>query len=540
MNKRAFEYYNNEYDFYLMSVKINPLNLPYVPKDILTQEICDEALKTDFSIIKDIPKRLLNNELVRELLINDPNLIKYVPVGYIDRNLLEELIDMNPFIIRLVTTTFLDELSNEKIVSAISNVIISDNFKYDGIWDYIFNKIDKKCLDRIIDKIIDVNPIKVMDLPLKYVSAKSARKIVEKDPYLITHIPDKYINQEMCESIVLKYPQLISYIPKKFINENICMIIVRKNVSLITSIPKEYISKDLCMMALGINPLIIDKIPNEYIDNNIYNRIKMLLPLDKVVNLFNVTDKDALKLEISKDIWRLLESYGSIEQLAKNNGISADKISNLIEKIKNVDGELYDVIKNKLASNQTLWVLNVVKDGNLLIKIIESLGDIENIFLSREQKVKFAYLYNKNCTNSLEDIYTFTNKYPDKVDNIKLLKNFFKHVLKYNYLNEDNILIPEKKTILYNNKWLNKFDKNDYFKFRDGMPTANNKYLEHEITVDDVDNILDILKKNNIPLNDMIVKEAIRKYYDNNLEEYIDILQGYDSEINYNNNIKKM
>ena len=540
MDNKTFDYYNNEYDFYLMSIRVNPLNLPYVPKDILSQEMCDEALKIDFSIIKDIPKRLLNNELVRELLINDPSLIKYVPLGYIDRNLLEELIDMNPFIIRLVTTTFLDELSNEKIVSAISNVIISDNFKYDGIWDYIFNKIDKKCLDRIIDKIIDVNPIKVMDLPLKYVSAKSARKIVEKDPYLITHIPDKYINQEMCESIVLKYPQLISYIPKKFINENICMIIVRKNVSLITSIPKEYISKDLCMLALGINPLIIDKIPKEYIDNDIYNRIKILLPLDKVITLFNDTDKEALKLEISKDIWRLLESYGSIDELAKNNGISASKISSLIEEIKAVDGELYNVIKNKLASNQTLWVLNVVKDGNLLIKIIESLGDIENIFLSREQKIKFAYLYNKNCKNSLEDIYTFTNKYPNKVDNIKLLKNFFKHVLKYNYLNEDNTLIPEKKTILYNNKWLNSFDKADYFKFKDGIPTAKNKYLEHEITVDDIDNILDILKKNCIPLNDMIVKEAIRKYYDNNLEEYIDTLQGYDNEINYNDKIKKM
>ena len=47
-------------------------------------------------------------------------------------------------------------------------------------------------------------------------------------------------------------------------------------------------------------------------------------------------------------------------------------------------------------------------------------------------------------------------------------------------------------------------------------------------------------KKDSNNLNDMIVKEAIREYYDNNLEEYIDTLQGYDNEINYNNNIKKM
>jgi hypothetical protein len=66
------------------------------------------------------------------------------------------------------------------------------------------------------------------------------------------------------------------------------------------------------------------------------------------------------------------------------------------------------------------------------------------------------------------------------------------------------------------------------------------KTLIDTTDIDDIDNILDILKKNCIPLNDMIVKEAIRKYYDNNLEEYIDTLQGYDNEINYNDKIKKM
>lgn len=538
MNKNAFNYYNSEYDFYLMSVKVNPLNLSYVPKDILSQEMCDEALKIDFSIIKHIPKRLLNASLVKELLLNDPNLLKYVPVGYISRNLLEEVVDANPNVIRLITTNFLDELSNEKIVDAISRVIVSDSFKYDAVWEYIFNKVGKKCLERIIDKIIEVNPIKVMDLPSKYITAKSARRIVEKDPYLISLLPAKYINQEMCNGIILKYPQLLSYIPKKFVNEDMCMMIVRKNVSLIGSIPSEYMSKDLCLMALETNPLIIDKIPKEYIDKDMYNRIKVVLPFDKIVDLFNDTPKDTVKLEIAKDVWELLETYGSIKAVAKNNNLSADKISALIEGIKSVDNELYEIIKNKLASNQTLWVLNVVRDGNTLIKIIESLGDIESIFLSREQKIKFAYLYNKKCTNKLEDIYTFTNKYPEKVDDIKVLKNFFKRVLKYNYLNEEDTLIPEKKTILYNNKWLSKFDKNDYFKFDNGIPTAKNKYLEHEITVDVVDNVINSLKNNNICLNDMIVKEAIREYYNGKLEQFINKLQSYDSEL-ISNKIKR-
>ena len=539
MNRNTFNYYNSEYDFYLMSVKVNPLNLVYVPKDILSQEICDEALKIDFSVIKDIPKRLLNDDLVRELLIDDPNLIKYVPVGYINRNLLEEVVDINPNVIRLITNTFLDELSNEKIADAISRVVLSGNFNYDGVWDYIFNRIDKKCLERTIDRIIDVDPVKVMTLPFKYIFAKSARKIVDKDPYLISYIPAKYIDQKMCDEIVLKHPQLLSYIPEKFVTEEMCMMIVRKNVSLIDTIPKEHMSKDLCMMALSINPLIIDKIPKEYIDKDVYNRIKVLLPFDKIVDLFNSTDKDTVKLEIAKDVWELLESYGSINEMAKNTNLTTNKIAGLIEKIEPLDSELYEVIKNKLSSNQTLWISNVVKDGNTLIKIIESLGAIESIFLSREQKIKFAYLYNRHCKNTLEDIYTFTNRCPNRVNDIKMLRNFFKRVLKYNYLNEENIQIPEKKTIRYNNKWLNKFDKNDYFKFKDGVPTVKNKYLEHEITPEVVNRVLDILGKNDIPLNDMIVKEAIREYFDDNLVHYINTLKAYDDELKLENNSKK-
>ena len=349
MNKRVFDYYNSEYDFYLMSIKVNPYNLLDIPEDVVTQEMCDTALKIDFGIIRDIPRDKLNMDLVRELLLDDPNLIKYVPMGYIDKKLLNELLDINPNIIRLIATTYISKLSIEKIVSAISKVITDGNFKYDGVWEYIFEKLDKGCIDKIVDRVSDVDPIKVMDLPIEYLSSKAAKRVVRKDPYLISHIPDKFINQEMCNEIVLKCPQLINSIPKQFINEELCMMAVRKNISLITTIPKEYMSKDLCMMALSINPLIISQIPSEYIDKDVYTRIKPLLSLDKIVDLFNNNDKDSVKLEIAKDIWGLLESYGSIEKVAKSSELSVDKISSLIEGIKPIDNDLYSAIKNRLS-----------------------------------------------------------------------------------------------------------------------------------------------------------------------------------------------
>ena len=110
-------------------------------------------------------------------------------------------------------------------------------------------------------------------------------------------------------------------------------------------------------------------------------------------------------------------------------------------------------------------------------------------------------------------------------------KTFFNKILKYNYLKEDNVTIPEKKAIMFNNRWLKPFDYNDYFKIKDGIPTAKNMYLEHTITTDLVNKTVDILKEYNIPLNDLIVKEALREYLNNNIENYIAILKSYEIDI---------
>ena len=334
------------------------------------------------------------------------------------------------------------------------------------------------------------------------------------------------------------YESYIKFIPFEYFKENereiiIEKILIRNPEAIIKFVPKKYLTKKIAEKIVKVEPSLINYLPKELITKEMleYINSKNLYKTEKVQKMIDI---QLSELTILKELTIMLSSGGSIEEISKKNNTSIGIIQEIIEKQKDINPELYQAIKNKLLSNQTIWILNMINDCNMLSSIIISLGKIDNAFLTREQKIKFAYLYYNNCHNSLEEIYNFANKYPDKIEDTNTINEFFRKVLKYNYLKSENTLIPEKKTILFNNKWLKQFDKVDYFKIKDGIPTVKNQYLEHIIQVEDVDNIISILKSNNIPLNDMIVKEAIREYYNKKLSDFITNIKQYDTELNTN------
>ena len=119
----------------------------------------------------------------------------------------------------------------------------------------------------------------------------------------------------------------------------------------------------------------------------------------------------------------------------------------------------------------------------------------------------------------------YDNKYA------KILDKFFKIVLKYNYLTDDYTLIPEKKTILFNNSWLNKYDRDKFFGIKNNVPTILHKFGKNEtvLTLEIEQGIINILKENDIPLIDIIVKHAFREYFSGTLSEYITKTKEYDT-----------
>ena len=129
----------------------------------------------------------------------------------------------------------------------------------------------------------------------------------------------------------------------------------------------------------------------------------------------------------------------------------------------------------------------------------------------------------KEIDIELKEIYSFnrkvfmseTNSVINKEDSFRI-NNFFTKYLRYNYLLGDTDVvkdIPEVKTILFNNSWLKQYNRNNFFAIKDGIVTMEHRYGNNLLTLELEEEIVNILKVNNIPLNDYIVQSAFREYF---------------------------
>ena len=222
--------------------------------------------------------------------------------------------------------------------------------------------------------------------------------------------------------------------------------------------------------------------------------------------------------------------------------IDVSYVNIILEKIKLDDISSYTAIKNVLDMNQRSHFFNMINDVKILSIIIESLGKIDVKGLNIEQKLRFTYLCNKYLSYDLEDIYSFDySKYIN--EDMSIVTKFFNRVLKYNFIRNGNATIPEKKTIQFNNSWLRKYNRNKFFAIKNGNYTMEHRYGKNGdlLTLDIEEKIVNVLRTEGIPLNEIIVTNAFKEYFNDNLVLYIEKLKGYDSEFEVllNNNKDK-
>lgn len=517
LNKIPKEYISDELILKLISKYYHYLNdyIFIVLKDYLTEEIFNKLLSEKPYYIKYIPKILITDKIWQNISKNI-DAFTFIPDEYKTKDMCEK------------ASKFINKISyipKEYLTIEMCKNIIKNNIReVQYIPDNFLNE------DLIIELIKEIGHTVVDYIPSKYLSKEVYKEAFKKNPnyFYFKSIPKEYQSDELWFLVIKNKPAAMQYlekdIPEGLLTKEFLLPIISEVPTCIKYIPKKYITKDLLYAVIDLEPTYLKCIPKTYIDEDLKNHAKLATLKSSSDVITAISD--------------MLNHGGSLESLSKETKIPLARINNTIELLKDGDPDLYNEIKIKLANNQAVWVNIMIEDCNTLSKIISSLGNISN-FLTREQKIKFAYLFNKYSHNDLEKIYRFINKYPDKIDNAKIINAFYKKVLKYNYLGNDTTLINERKTIEYNNRWLKKFDKVDYFKIENGIPTIKNQYLEHIITIDIVENIINVLKENNVPLNDMIVKESIRAYYNNCLTDFIEMMQSYDNEIINNNNKKR-
>ncbi len=547
----------NNQDLWKKIVKINYTYLQSIPKEYISDDLILNIIYKNYCTLNDylfaFLEPFLNQLLCDAIAIASPYLIKYFPkqfrntetINYARKTLLE-----NKLLIPTIPEELLNELGEDFFIEISKKMDfinhVPKKFRTKEICTNIvlnnpeeLNKLNPQYFDiKLIETLIDMLGERIIDYLPKgyYLSPQIYEKIFEYDSVFLKrnifsffkNLPPEFRTIKMWQKMIHERPvtmhSLASQIPDGVLTEPFLTSVIEKNPNNIRYIPRKYLTKEFITKLIKLNHLYINFIPKNLVT----------IELEKLAKWESLKESTG----IVSSLIAMTTEGGSLEAIAKANNVSTLYVNNIVEAIKEANPNLYLEIKNKLSQNQTTWLIETKENCQKLGMIIESLGPIKGIFLSREQKTKFAYLYHKYINRPLESIYDYIIRSKDNFDNQQIIIFFFKKVLKYNRLNTD-ALVDEKKTIEYNNKWLKPFNKKDYFKIVDDKPTAENKYLEHTITIDDVDKIIKILKQENIPANDIIVKEAIRKYYDNTLSDYINELHSYDSIINLPKTIKK-
>ena len=285
-------------------------------------------------------------------------------------------------------------------------------------------------------------------------------------------------------------------------------------------------------------------VPNEYCDDGMidlaYNEITKLfnskikikndslllrLTLKKYPVILKVMGYDILYKTIVNSLLIMVQNGGTLEYISKKYGISNYRINTIINSLEHKDKEKYQLIKNKLKENAELWLQRMEYDCSNLCEIIDSLGKVDDSFLSIDKKITFSYLYYKKIYNPLESIYDFAKRYENTNWSNKIIK-FLDSVFKYDLLNNSIISQETFDSYKFNNTWLNSFNKNKFLKSK---TVFSYSYNGIKITIDMIDKIIKILVHENIPLSNIIMQVAIKECINNNLDEYISYLHSLDS-----------
>ena len=430
---------------------------------------------------------------------------------------------------------------------------------------YLIPRVYRSAL--MCERMAEINVLKYFDdIPHKHRTKELWIKMFKVNPsYVMNELPKKFRNQEMflefyrvnpkdafenmndlwktqdmcCEYFRLNYDNFECYVPKNMLTKEMYKVLLKRDfLRYSREIPDEMIDVDI----IGIAKMEMYKM----IENiDLVERKDLTKLMSLIIKLYPKAE-DIIYISkderIIRELYSLINNGGTIEGIAEKYMVDISYVNRILELIKSEDISSYTAIKNVLDMNQRNHFFNMINDVKILSVIIESLGKIDVKGLNIEQKLRFTYLCNKYLSYNLEDIYSFDYSKYIKED-MSMVTKFFNRVLKYNFIRNGNATIPEKKTIQFNNSWLRKYNRNKFFAIKNGVAMMEHRYGKNGdlLTLEIEEKIINVLKSEGIPLNEIIVTNAFKEYFNGNLFLYIEKLKGYDSEfeILLNNNKDK-
>ncbi len=337
----------------------------------------------------------------------------------------------------------------------------------------------------------------------------------------IKFVPANYLSKEMCDSYVADGGNLDTVFEEQKAKELYAHYIISGGS--INSVPRKYCTTEF-----------VDLLFNEEFE---------------VVKASKDTLNFIKYIRVKAEILFSVESGNTKDDIARCYSVSLDFVNDVLDEIKREDLDIYNQLCDTLENNQKTFVENTRLYVAELNDVIESLGEISNKKLSQEQKMKFAYL-SKRLEHSVDfpTLYEFIKA--NKIPGANRVNNFLKNIgFYYQKIIKDfrNAVYDEDAYMnRYEMEWLAHYDIDIDYKDTITVRNTKRKYVTNNGDIVEVDKnqalqVIGILEENEIPIVNCIVKSALMKFANGELNEFIEDLRLFDGEqFTHNNGNQKV
>lgn len=558
-------------------IDLDPGNIKIIYEPHKTLKHCVDAFNYDKNLIRFIPSKFKTREMCEASITHNPELIECVPPSFRDFDMYlhyvrvcasKKGIDLSCvkvydyFATQNEYLSFLECVPEEYLTQKLYENIFSVNplmyivfpfsvrtlrmskLIYKLYGDVVLRYVPQKFLPEVRSDSSKINGDKtklsemyalnfeagssyqIKYIPLEYRDQKIYDIYFDKGGVdVLPDIPFDYRTQRMYDSVVLKPVLLdrINGIPDKYITKEIYLCMIKHNLS-------KYLSK---MFLIDIDSEVwaeISSLLKYFISNGKKINVRSEKTMDSIVGsypeLIRAFSDDYVEKRIMNDLILSVSNDETIGSIARKYALSEDYVRNILNKMNsNVANAVNAALNEKMYD--VLFRLNM---------IVLLLGEVKDNKLTREQKIKFAYLFDKYINFSMEEIYRFLYKMSSVNDlhfsNLRLfLESMFKCDYLYgNFLNSD--IMVDDETIKLNNSWLDIYSRDRFFAMKNGKMMLERRYgKDSKLLTFDIEKIvIDELVINDIPLRNIIVQGAFRAYFDGDLEKYVKQFVGYADE----------
>jgi len=284
----------------LYAVKNYGRNLECVPEKLKTPELCIEAVKGEPRALKYVPEALKTLELclevvshhdswMLELVSSDEEpldcVLAYVPKELITAELCTIAVKAKPESLKFVPSIY---MTPQFFLDAVNGAewkfmgrdyalkYVPENIKTDEFLAKINQKAKslKKYDDVLTDDEIEqlLIPINTMKFktdtkPSKYADFESCLEAVRKDGSALRKIPEEHKTWQLCVTALQddSNGSILDYVPDTFKTKEFCLNSVSINGANLSGVPETLKTYDICLQAIRSNPRALTYVPAKFL-----------------------------------------------------------------------------------------------------------------------------------------------------------------------------------------------------------------------------------------------------------------------------------